>query len=280
MTTTEITITAPAHPLPTFKNDALNKYTAAIANYVDDLTDNAKSIAVVLAKVMQSKCYTDDGFKSVAEYAESTFGINRTQAYRMANTAAKFYLNPNLKSNPELQAMPLNNLSELAAMEDDDIKAELESGRIKADTKQTEIRQIAAEHKPVKVISGPMYAFKDKSGKMTKGDPMPIIDKALKAVYDDLFRNADGTVQAYTIVKCKPHPDSNNITCFIVNRDKESVSSITLYYVKPKYETERKTKTKSPVKTTPGDAVKAAIAKYMSEHDGKEPSMSELVALL
>ncbi len=261
--------------IPNFKNEKLREYTQAIAADIGDMTNRANSVALNLGHVLESKCYEDDGFQSVADYAESVFGINRTQAYRMAKTAARFLLEDKaIAANDTVQQIPLNNLAELVTLTDEQIEDAINSGKLTPDTKQTEIRQLVADSKPDKVYKGPDYAIILPNGD-TLGTPakLPLAERDLKAELEKGWLNADGSIANYTMVKCKPN-DKGTITCHCINKD--TAELITFWFRPIQIPDSKPNKTK----TTPGAAVAAAVAKYKAAHDGKEPDMATLLSLL
>lgn len=129
---------------PTFKDERLNKATQRItaiysdaANYAD--TKN-REIAKILGDVAGKKAYEADGFKSVADYASTVFGISRQNAYALAN-AGKVYNDTN--AHPELKAMSPSKLAELASTDIKALNAALEAGEITHDTTQKSLREFA-----------------------------------------------------------------------------------------------------------------------------------------
>lgn len=73
-----------------FKNATLNKATKEIFKVSDTMRKCAFSTALILKAVKQSECYKDDGFESVIEYAEKTFGFKKTTVYGLMNVADAF----------------------------------------------------------------------------------------------------------------------------------------------------------------------------------------------
>ena len=94
------TVTAPSKF--TFKNAKLNELsvkiaeqTAAINALYNDAKDKAERInqqlAPIFGEMLTTKCYKDDGFKSVADFAEQTFGMGKSMAYMLARVGKEFY---------------------------------------------------------------------------------------------------------------------------------------------------------------------------------------------
>lgn len=152
MKTTEIItlnpITAAAY---TFKDERLNKATQRISSIYIDAAKYAdtknREIAKILADVADKKAYEADGFKSVADYASSVFGIARQNAYALAN-AGKVYNDKN--AHPELQAMTPSKLAELASVDAKVVNTALEAGEITHETTQKALREFADKEKAPK----------------------------------------------------------------------------------------------------------------------------------
>lgn len=132
----------------TFKDERLTKATQRITAIYSDAAKYAdtknREIAKILGEVADKKAYEADGFKSVADYASTVFGIARQNAYALAN-AGKVY---NDKSaHAELQAMSPSKLAELAAVDTKVVNAALEAGEITHDTTQKALREFADKAK-------------------------------------------------------------------------------------------------------------------------------------
>lgn len=84
---------------PAFKNKQLERATRNIAKIADNLKKNLYGIAVILWDVEYLKAYSDDGFKSTADYAEKTFGIKKSQAYTMIAIGKEYTDTQKLTSN-------------------------------------------------------------------------------------------------------------------------------------------------------------------------------------
>lgn len=128
----------------TFKDERLNKATQRISAIYSDAAHYAdtknREIAKILGDVAGKKAYEVDGFKSVADYASTVFGISRQNAYALAN-AGKVYNDTN--AHPELKAMSPSKLAELASTDIKALNAALEAGEITHDTTQKSLREFA-----------------------------------------------------------------------------------------------------------------------------------------
>lgn len=151
-----VTITSPS--AFNFKNKKLNEVSAKIAKAGADMSSKNREIAKLLGMVKKDKLYTDDGFKSVDEFAEKTFGIKKALAYQLANVGERFY-NVDSETAKKVSAMlPPSNLAEIAGMKDEDIQKAIDAGEIKEGTTQQKLRDIAKTAK----VSAPSKTGKQK----------------------------------------------------------------------------------------------------------------------
>lgn len=132
----------------TFKDERLAKATQRITAIYTDAAKYAdtknREIAKILGDVADKEAYKADGFKSVADYASTVFGIARQNAYALAN-AGKVYNDKN--AHPELQAMSPSKIAELAAVDTKAVISALEAGEITHDTTQKALREFADKAK-------------------------------------------------------------------------------------------------------------------------------------
>lgn len=128
----------------TFKDPRLAAATSKIVKLYSDtaayVEKKNREFAEILSTVKKEKSYEKDGFKSVAEYAEKTFGISRSNAYALA-AAGDFYTD---KSTPEeVKAFTPSKLAELANVPKKTIAAAIKSGEISTTTSQKDLRDFA-----------------------------------------------------------------------------------------------------------------------------------------
>lgn len=128
-----------------FKNPALNAHAVEIATAQTHMVDSVKEVAKALGAVKKESCYKEDGFKSVADFAEKTFGLKRSYAYMLANVGERFY---NAEQLPEpvaelVDAMPVTNLAELVNVLDDKLETAIESGELTPTMTQTDAGNLA-----------------------------------------------------------------------------------------------------------------------------------------
>lgn len=75
---------------PKFNNMELEKATILLSNCDSNIRRYQFTIAATLAKIENSKLYTDDGFDSCAEYAMQTFGMKKTLAYNLIDIGTNY----------------------------------------------------------------------------------------------------------------------------------------------------------------------------------------------
>lgn len=132
----------------TFKDkrlqDAYKQISSIYRDAVSYAQDKNREVAKILARVADEKSYEKDGFKSVADFANSTFGIARQNAYALAS-AGKVY---NDEKAPEgLKALTPSKLAEVASLPADTLKNAVETGAISVDKTQKELREFATAAK-------------------------------------------------------------------------------------------------------------------------------------
>ena len=75
---------------PLFMNSQLEKVTQTILKTGASIQSGRYAISALLAKVEAEKLYADDGFKNAIEYANATFGIEKSLAYNLVKMGANF----------------------------------------------------------------------------------------------------------------------------------------------------------------------------------------------
>lgn len=180
------------YSLPTFKNDLLTGYTREIIENMNKGIDVAKDIAYTLGHVKSSKCYLEDGFTSVSDYAEKVFGIKRTQAYQQACVGER------MGKNEIFKELPLANAAELLPLSDVEITDALTDGNIMFTMNQRELRDavksIRSNSKASKPANPKKYLISvfghgldcvDETTPMTEDD---IMDPEWLRKYDDRIK--------------------------------------------------------------------------------------------
>lgn len=201
--------------VPAFTNEHLAKATKRIAAIYNDALkyedSKNREIAKILADVADKKSYTDDGFSSVADYANTVFGIARQNAYALAN-AGKIY---NDKEAPAgLKAFSPSKLAEVASVEPEILIESVNSGAISAATTQKDLRDFANMVKDnperVKILKyyTPSFCISSQlaneifpnftSLKMTIED----LDTFISArIYDRYIQTASGEIEIFKLPK-------------------------------------------------------------------------------
>ena len=146
------TVKAPASF--TFKNKKLNEVSMKIAKLGEDMAKKNIELAKLLGEVKKGELYKDDGFKSVAEYADTTFGIAKSLAYQLAKVGERFYLAEGETAKTVAAMLPPSNLAELVNMKDEDIQKAIDAKEITPNTTQKTLRSVAAgvKHTKPKVL--------------------------------------------------------------------------------------------------------------------------------
>lgn len=141
-----------------FKNAKLNEISAKIAEQSAAMNSvyNAakegaeavnKALAPLFGELMASKCYKDDGFKSVADYAEQTFGMSKSMAYMLARVGEAFYNTNSEDAKKARETLSTSKLAELTSVDKKDIGKALKDGKLSTDTSLADCREFATAHK-------------------------------------------------------------------------------------------------------------------------------------
>jgi hypothetical protein len=76
--------------IPTYTNKELNRATVKIIRLGEKVRKAAFETAAVMASVDASECYKDDGFKSVHEWAMTTFGFKKSASYSLLKIGKEY----------------------------------------------------------------------------------------------------------------------------------------------------------------------------------------------
>ena len=74
----------------TFNNKELQKATNTVFKLGDAIKKNWFAIAHIVAHVDATECYKDDGFNTVHEWVEKTFGIKKTASYSLLTIGKEY----------------------------------------------------------------------------------------------------------------------------------------------------------------------------------------------
>lgn len=242
----------------TFKSAKLAEYSRQIANLGSEIASKNIEIAKILGHVLTEKCYEDDGFKSVADYAEQVFGIKKQSAYQMANVGAKFYNAESEIAKKVSSLLPPSNLAELVNMAEEDIQKEIESGKISEFSTQKELRELAKTHKePKKTTVEPLYQG---SIKFVVGTTVTV--RTFERFTIDTILSNVARDNGFEISDFKPHGKDKKVAVtesgdvFVVTYEK---------YVAPKADEKPKKSTKFTV-----EELMAMLAETQAEQEAQE----------
>ena len=143
-----------------FKSKALNTATAGLAKAFRNIENGRKDACAILAKVERNKSYKEDGFESLAEYAE-TIGLNKSLAHKMEN-AGRLIISENEKIKNFAENVDFSKLAILSSADEKDIEKAIDDGKLTAETTASKVKEIKAEMKPKngKEKVEPEYTFK------------------------------------------------------------------------------------------------------------------------
>lgn len=203
-----------------FKNKELQDATTRIASIYQDAAAFAdtknREIASILANIMDKEAYKDDGFKSVGDYAHEVFGINKQNAYALAN-AGRIY---NDEGAPAmLKQFTPHKLAEVSRVNRDELEKAIDDGTITPETSQKDLRAFASATKekntPAKVV--PQYTAHPCQAHISEQDADTYSLPRTIEEWDDFFLNRltdmqpSRPVEAIKLPKLEiPYPDGKN----------------------------------------------------------------------
>ena len=122
----------------TFKSKDLTKATLGLADCFNSANKAYKDACVILAKVEANKSYKDDGFASLAEYAE-LIGLNKSAAHKMEN-AGRLILSENPIIRDFAAKADYSKLSLLASEDEEDVAEAIEKGDLTTETTASKVK--------------------------------------------------------------------------------------------------------------------------------------------
>lgn len=271
---------------PKFKNDVLNQATLRISEIYKDAAKFAdtknREIAQILGEVLDKKAYEKDGFSSVADYANKTFGIARQNAYALAN-AGRVYNDKN--AHPELKSMTPSKIAELASIDADKVKAALDAGTIKHNSTQKELREFADKAKAENNSEKPvvldyftarpcmMYTDERLADSLSLPRTMDEWDEFLTGYVIDSAPSASATstVEIVSLPKGKFRPTDKKAT---LNRRLYFNRGFSVVVEFFKYTPEKKSKTETPKYTK--EQLLEMLAQLDGPHDNDEKVAEKL----
>lgn len=141
-----------------FKNAKLNEISAKIAEQSAAMNSvyNAakegaeavnKTLAPLFGELLKTKCFKDDGFKSVADYAEKTFGMSKSMAYMLARVGEQFYSDNSDCTVKARETLSTSKLAELTNTDRVAIAKAIDAGELSSDSSLIACRDFATAHK-------------------------------------------------------------------------------------------------------------------------------------
>lgn len=76
--------------VPTFANKELNKATQKMIAISETMRKSALETAAIIAHVAETECFKDDGFNTVHEWVESTFGFKKSTSYTLLKIGSEY----------------------------------------------------------------------------------------------------------------------------------------------------------------------------------------------
>ena len=138
-------------------NKALKKATDRIIKASENVNKNMFTIARELNDVSESKCYTDDGFKNVGEYAEKVFGFKKSATYNFISIGKLFTDTATLTSNLEHTEhdYSVSQLTRLVPLGSSEVANELiEKGLFNEDSTIKEIEKAVKDYLNPDIVDG------------------------------------------------------------------------------------------------------------------------------
>lgn len=186
-----------------FKNADLNKFSESIAKIAIDSVSRNIELSKIFGRILDTECYKEDGFSSVADFAEKTFGIKRASAYQLANVGRRFFNSDTETAGKVVKLLggKTGNLAELVNMTDEQIEEAIASERMTAKSTQDDLREIARSVKPAKVITEKKAVLSAVISHMTENGKIEVIQSGSVIVDNIEILKAIGFNENDKIVK-------------------------------------------------------------------------------
>ena len=248
----------------TFKSKDLTKATLGLADCFNSANKAYKDACVILAKVEANKSYKDDGFGSLAEYAE-LIGLNKSAAHKMEN-AGRLILSDNPVIRDFAAKADYSKLSLLQSEDEDEVAEAIEKGELTPDTTAAKVKEWKAA-RPVKDGKEKIVPTWKITGRTfhTDGTAGTLIDVTVGiASPADWAREFDSTA----IVSSAK--DANGNTRYMALTSDGAM----FWYMAERVKAEKKAKKATPVafdlSKLPDDVVAKMIAEYNAKREAGE----------
>lgn len=126
-----------------FKSKSLNTATAGLAKAFKNIENGRKDACAILAKVERNKSYEEDGFKSLAEYAE-TIGLEKSLAHKMEN-AGRMLISEDEEIKAFADKTDFSKLAILSSAPVEKVKEAIQNGDLSPETTQSEVKALKAD---------------------------------------------------------------------------------------------------------------------------------------
>lgn len=247
----------------TFKSKDLTKATLGLADCFNSANKAYKDACVILAKVEANKAYKDDGFSSLAEYAE-LIGLNKSAAHKMEN-AGRLILSDNPVIRDFAAKADYSKLSLLQSEDEDDVAEAIEKGELTPETTAAKVKEWKAARsvKEGKEKVVPTWKITGRTFH-TDGTPGALIDCTVGiASPAEWAREFDST----SIVASAK--DANGNTRYMAL----TADGAMFWYMADRVKAEKKGKKAAPaafdLSKLPDDVVAKMIAEYNAKREGK-----------
>lgn len=122
----------------TFKNAKLNEATRTLATIYARQERDKKDVCVLLYNLEKDKAYKEDGFKSLAEFAEK-IGLDKSLAHKYEN-AGRLYANENKEIREFAEKTDYSKLAILASADPVKVNKAITDGTLKSDMTQEGVK--------------------------------------------------------------------------------------------------------------------------------------------
>lgn len=122
----------------TFKNAKLNEATRTLATIYARQEKDKKDVCVLLYNLEKDKAYKEDGFKSLAEFAEK-IGLDKSLAHKYEN-AGRLYANENKEIREFAEKTDYSKLAILASADPVKVNKAITDGTLKSDMTQEGVK--------------------------------------------------------------------------------------------------------------------------------------------
>lgn len=122
----------------TFKNAKLNEATKTLAEVYARQEKDKKRVCVLLYNLEKDKAYKEDGFKSLAEFAEK-IGLDKSIAHKYEN-AGRLYANENEAIRNFAEKTDFSKLAILASADPVKVNKAITDGTLKSDMTQENVK--------------------------------------------------------------------------------------------------------------------------------------------